>query len=811
MKKENRHDNVFKRIKRFLEKHINGTKGAVSLLLVLVMSPLLSTALILVESARYQDAVQLMEEIMDSSAFSTLAEYDSYLDERFGLLSISQETNINDVFSQYLDDNVPALGKSITVNSKNASGKFALSNTDVLKQQLLEYSEISVAAEAITEGIDLDELLKKLEKQLDMTEIKEEVEAVSAGVDLTAEIEKLLEGIIDAKNQYNDKYSPALTAYKDAYSDFETKASELISALATAEGNLEEGADHDSIYEEKAVKDAIDALKKSRDTYKKAASTLKTEFSTLKGYIDTIISAADGLPSKLEKFDDATSKSDLAGECTTSTYEWIKIVVDQITTTFKTTVGSDFKDVAQGEIDALEAQIKKLGELEDKTITSDWTTAKIQSEYGRVSITSISNSFATKMDSLINLLDKQAAVDNSGAASMSDLLDIVGELLGITGLYDANLDSIVSTSYLHTNTSMSISAKMSMQSLTDLINACDKFTEGITSLNIIKAVKALGTLLKAVAEFLTAIVAWVAETLVNLVTFIASGPAEWYNGFLLYGYAAYNLPNRTTYSSGKTVAGYSYNKIYQLAGGSNRAATITGSLKDLATIGNTTGADKMFKGAETEYVLVGSTSELQNQSVAFFDLYLFRLVLDLIPVLKNPEVSAISAVAGPGAWVVKLAIALAEPMLDCIILVNGGKEYFIKDTVYLSYSGFVILQGDLVGITSISKNLQGKIKDTIKAHNGTPTEKGLFDGSYTEHMLVLLLLSVNQETYMQRVQNLVQMETAVQNESKFAFDLDKAYTYIYTDVTYTLNPMFNIDSLTGNGLFTATSKRYSGY
>ncbi len=425
MKKENRHDNVFKRIKRFLEKHINGTKGAVSLLLVLVMSPLLSTALILVESARYQDAVQLMEEIMDSSAFSTLAEYDSYLDERFGLLSISQETNINDVFRQYLDDNVPALGKSITVNSKNASGKFALSNTDVLKQQLLEYSEISVAAEAITEGIDLDELLKKLEEQLDMTEIKEEVEAVSAGVDLAAEIEKLLEGIIDAKNQYNDKYSPALTAYKDAYSDFEAKASELVSALATAEGNLEEGADHDSIYEEKAVKDAIDALKKSRDTYKKAASTLKTEFSTLKGYIDTIISAADGLPSKLEKFDDATSKSDLAGKCTTSTYDWIKIVADQITTTFKTTVGSDFKDVAQGEIDALEAQIKKLGELEDKTITSDWITAKIQSEYGRVSITSISNSFATRMDRLIDvLMMKQfSALENGGrmAVLMGDI------------------------------------------------------------------------------------------------------------------------------------------------------------------------------------------------------------------------------------------------------------------------------------------------------------------------------------------------------------------------------------------------------
>ena len=82
---------IYKKIGTFFHKYINGTKGAVSLLLTLVMTPLLSTSLILVESARYQNAVQLMEEIMDSAAFSTLAEYDAFVDERFGLLSVSQE------------------------------------------------------------------------------------------------------------------------------------------------------------------------------------------------------------------------------------------------------------------------------------------------------------------------------------------------------------------------------------------------------------------------------------------------------------------------------------------------------------------------------------------------------------------------------------------------------------------------------------------------------------------------------------------------------------------------------------------------
>lgn len=78
-----------------------------------------------------------------------------------------------------------------------------------------------------------------------------------------------------------------------------------------------------------------------------------------------------------------------------------------------------------------------------------------------------------------------------------------------------------------------------------------------------------------------------------------------------------------------------------------------------------------------------------------------------------------------------------------------------------------LLEKDLVGITSISKNLQDKIKDTIEAHNGKPEEKAKIeiDLSYTEHMLILLMLSVNQTTYMQRMQNLIQLEGAAKNDA----------------------------------------------
>ena len=108
------------RTKKFFEKYFNGWKGTISIFLVIIMSPMLSIAMALSEGARYQSAVEMMKETIDASAFSTIGDYDSYLDERFGLMGISQENDINSNFSFYMEQNVNALGKTATINSDTA-------------------------------------------------------------------------------------------------------------------------------------------------------------------------------------------------------------------------------------------------------------------------------------------------------------------------------------------------------------------------------------------------------------------------------------------------------------------------------------------------------------------------------------------------------------------------------------------------------------------------------------------------------------------------------------------------------------------
>lgn len=813
---------IYKRIKSFFHQYINGTKGAVSLLLALVLSPFLSIALLLVESARYQDAVGLVEEIMDVSAFSSLSDYDSFLDERFGLLSVSQESGINQAFSAYLSENVSALGNSITLNASKGTGKYPLSNTSVLKQQVLEYSEITVASEMLIEGFDIDKVLDQLTESLDLEDVQKEMEAVNATIDVAAEVENLLEAIVDTKSEYENKYVPALSEYRDAYSTFAAKAQNLADTLSAAEESLDE-EDSDSVYDDSDVKKAEKELKEARDTYQTKASEVKTSLSDLRDHIDKVFSATAALPEKLKAYDDKTSNGSAVDKCTTSSYEWLLIIIGTITETIDTLIGDDYRNKMNQEGVSLEEQIIKLGNLEDKTITGSWTDEKIASEYGPVSITSIQEGFGDALGGLLSQLDQSSAVSEEEQMQMSQFLDIAGELLGVDGLYSINLDSAVDTTYLYTDTEMSMSSQAIMESITDLIGACEDFSEAISSHNVInsviKAVKALVKLLKSIVEFLAALILWASDALATIYTYITSGPTEWYNSLLLYGYAAYNLPNRTNYNSGKTLSGYAYSQIFDMAGGVERADAATKALSEFSAIENMSGADKMFKGAEAEYILVGSTSEIMNQSVSFYDLFIFRLICNFIAVLTNQEVSAMAALAGPGSWIVKLAVVLGESLLDTIILVNSeeSREYIHKKTFYLSASGISLLMQDLNSITGFNQTLKDKLKDTIIAKKGDAStkdkdkEKGAIDATYKEHLLLLMLLFVNQETYMQRLQNLIQMEAAVKNESQFTFQLSKAYTYIYADVTYTLNPMFNVDSLTENGLFTVTSKRYSGY
>lgn len=366
-----------KRIRQFFNKYINGTKGVISLFLALVMLPFTSTALIIVESARYQNAIELVDEMLDCIGLSSIADFDSYLEDRFGLLAMSQETTPTANYNKYLAANMPALSNSFTYTSSSVQGVYPLSDEGVLKSQLLEYSEVTAMAEALYNGLDVDQLLNKLYKQMGVEDLNKIADATSKVADVASSTADLVDAVKTAIEEYK-KYSPQVTEYKNAVSNFQSKASALITALSNAKANLAEDAEEDDIYDDSAVKDAIKECETARNTLKTEAGEMSSAVTNMKSAIDKLFSTANKIAENTNSANNSLNKvtgTTLQEDCTTSTSEWIIEVAGEITNTLNRTVKSTYSADMQEQIRLLDAQKIKVGTVVcDKA--SDGNTSK---------------------------------------------------------------------------------------------------------------------------------------------------------------------------------------------------------------------------------------------------------------------------------------------------------------------------------------------------------------------------------------------------------------------------------------------------
>ena len=169
-------------------------------------------------------------------------------------------------------------------------------------------------------------------------------------------------------------------------------------------------------------------------------------------------------------------------------------------------------------------------------------------------------------------------------------------------------------------------------------------------------------------------------------------------------------------------------------------------------------------------------------------------------------------------WVVYLLVLAFEPLIDCIFLANGQKEHLIKTQLYLTPSGIVPLVSHAINLVPAVKNMfkAADIKDEFnsslgEAAGGTPGDDGSFgtdlngyvNMDYTDHLMILILFRVEQQTQLKRIQNIIQMEGKTYYQElknkDFEFRLENAGTHLNTTVNYSLNPLFNVDGLTAEG------------
>lgn len=854
-----------KAIRHFLKRKVNGTKGMLSIFLALVVSPLLMSTFIFIEYARIQSIQELMKEVMGSSLYSTLGHYDDYVEERFDLLSISQKDDVNTTYQGYMKANMNALGKGASIQSMEASGQHSLGSASILKQQIYEASEYTVMAQAMWDGFDLDRIKKKLDGLPGMKQLNAGAEVANKAVGYANDTKDMINSVKDFQEKAKD-FKEKCQNYKTKYQAFQTAmqtvesirnsgqeeglpaaeaaadaaARELATAtkeLSTSLGNLYDASKDLKEKMEKVKKDLSEvkeATKKKKEESKEAATESAASTGT---EIATIPAAGNGTGTEVATVpangstEVATTGTAADGEIPdgegaetigTDAYKWFE-EMHKVTEDFANEqIQKGIDAIVEAEKTSLNNQAAALSSF---TASGHSMSELSSAPLGKIEMKGFKEDVAKYVDDLVDVLDKSATADQEGVKEVIAVGRLAQKLMDMKIFYDNSLDSNINPALLAHTSSFDTSTLLTASGFTGMLQDAIDFADACYGVpNVFKMVTKLASFLINLAKFLAGLVTWMAEHFINLAKFLVNYQ-EYYHAFLLYGYAAYNLPNRTTYKKGSTLTGYSFQKVFSLAGGSDKGGK-GGAMSDIASLGNNSGSDPMFKGAELEYMLTGANSEYTAQAGAFFDGYMLRLMVDCYAVLNSDILKALSAL-GPVRIVATVIFLLLEPFLDMVILVNGGTQVLFKTKAYLSIEGLPHLAQDMAGILDLSDDQKSTLGGMFESKRGggssTGTEVAIYhddsakhggqDGSgktndknemgyfpldYTAHGAILMILCTPYDQYTDRMQNLIQLEAKEKHKKDFDFDINKAYTSVHSDNKYKLNIFMNLSpTLTG--------------
>ena len=299
---------------------------------------------------------------------------------------------------------------------------------------------------------------------------------------------------------------------------------------------------------------------------------------------------------------------------------------------------------------------------------------------------------------------------------------------------------------------------------------------------------------------------------------IADMEKSMYSKFLLVGYISYNTANRTTYSG----------------------SALTGQRYNLPKVSD--GEGYLFSGAETEYIYNGGMNEKTNQEKTFSSMWIMRSILEIAPVVSNTTVqslaTAVSAVplVGPILMVlVYLLFIVAEGFVSTVILANGGQITMAKYFVYITPGGINKLIDALFSLkldSAMKKTLYEKAggcvekmasdvsvpryDDYVADDKSTIKEIGMwevFSWDYTKTMQILLLLFRSSDTMVERLADIIQMESTYYGKHNdigtYDFNLDNSYTYLRAAGSFESTLFMKLSDETG---LTSTKRIvYKGY
>lgn len=827
-------------------KYINGGRGVISIFLACLMLPFLSLADYMVETARYHGAVQILNDAIDSGNLSVLADYDQYLFDRFGILSVSQSQS-RKKYDYYIKSNLDGTGAWTGVRASEELQN-PLSDADILKRQVLEASKFASPV-ALANDMALSQLISKLEG------INESLSKMTGMLDSYA---KYTDSAIstqkgaDKLNECAKKLPDLEKAYHEKYSTFEEAAQALIDYEPLTEEDEEaeeteetedsevslQQLEEDYITAKKEYLSAINDLKDCLEEYQQDAADLIDNTNTL-------VKNAQGVYESHEIFSDIISDS--ANNLKKESEELGRKIAE---------APDDQKEELRKQQEELMKQSESLN-ANNKTIVS--TTQAAANSYQKSTSENLKSYDKEACDDIVNNLD--TCITNVGNLSTSILESnydykvnefyISGKNLCVSAgisvvkkmvesqltemlsmakaasaaiknlfttniMYDSSLDAIVSADMLELDSESGwVDVMSAFQKLAGDLSSLEGNAGGILNIliniknMILDALDLINGILKVVAGIVVRAIESVKE--------IVQGEAG--EKILIAEYLTKSLANRTNKLTGSDLyTGYKFANVqfaktkeldgYAVVGG---LSALINTLKGMARGGE----DKIFCGAELEYILTGSSMEIANQAAVFLQIYLVRLIFDIVPVVIDDEVKLMAKALGAasfgiGTVVVYIVELFVQPLIETITIVNGGNINLWNSVIYLTPSGVVCALGHLtsfklteeqskelkMGFSEISKiqdsiDIKSVLKSNLKDNDG-------YTWDYDNYCFVLLMLTGETDSVMHRLANVMYMEAnAYYGEGNF--DIEKTYTSVTGTVSGQYQVLLPFDHLSDTG------------
>lgn len=862
------HRNGKKKKKIIKVRIIKGINGSISILLCLLLTPFLSVTLGLVEYARYQEVLEITDEIYELTGISVLSDYDKYIHDRFGLLSTTQENTLGSGADALLQTNAGILGNQISVSNPSFTGKFSLANTEVLRRQVVDFSELTATTAVLAEDFNLEELLEKLQGVSQFQDIMNTLDGMSDFADALGDAVDALDDLKTAVTNLQTSITTATTNANTLASDFadlfkklgdngitlpESATLEQIEAAVSA-FTADYLDDFKALYTEaNTLVGSLNNIKSNLDSVKTAAGSFVTAVNNAKTAADSLttsnsadsggaISAAaqqtlsDVLDELTDLVDGALSdiKDDTINAAKDALNEIIDTAIEEVglagfTDRYASIVSGDYfslplSDVAKQDLTDLLKTVGELYSAQDPDNIASGLLNFFKSKF----VPSININVGTLLSRIEGVIENatdalQDQATNRVISLLTDLVNILKKLFDLDLFYEADLNA-----YVNIGSASSSPYQSFLDAIGDLFTAIDDFkdamSEGGLFSKLIGALGAIGDMFSAMWDLMNSIFSIASaaiDSIAELGNSIVSGDVQGlYEKLLISGYMRHNLPcrlNSGTWVSGTDggsptikisltgsgLTGYSYDNIARPAaysGQTNSTTGFTGMAQVIQNLKNGSGTDKMFKGAELEYIRAGTNSEIANQIIVFFDLYFLRLLLDLPSVFMDAEVGSVAAAATVASWVVYILYIIAEPFCDTLLLVNGEEIPLLRSDCWLTATGvgsFISKLGSAVLGEALQNEMNNFTSEYVTNHSGSGGS-GVMDLDYQSHVLILLFIFVDSDTQISRLQGLIELETAeYYRQQGKPFNMSQTYTAVEIAADVTFNPFFDLGTLTG--------------